>query len=309
MARIGEAPLRDDVREWAADVLKVGPEATPEVITAAFLQRLSDDDFSPAPEAAVAFDVLSGSSRADGEASQVWQVGVESLLREQFAQFTERYFSLPPAERWQIWKSLWERTEVFPALRLRLVRVQEGLRISAPDAALFKNATAGELLGLMQQCYVATPAQAARLRHAARPQNPPGASGMGGCGAAGAHPLLHTRPASSGPIVVGDPRCGRFPGGHGTARRATRSRLGEAACWTPREGISETNNCLSVAVAGNQTGRRRVPGVDCIGIDVGRPEVKERQADSTDDLVFLSLGAISSETGGSAASRPLGGGC
>jgi hypothetical protein len=170
MNKAGDTTAAVEARAWAADVLGVAVDAPQSAVTAALLTRVRDDDFAPRPDVAVAFDVLIGCASVDGEEKRVWQAGVESRLRADIERFTQSFFDLPSKDRKTAWESLLQRAETWPSLRRRLMRLERGLPLSAPEPDWLQQPHVADLVLLIRSCYLATPPEAARLRRAKGPE-------------------------------------------------------------------------------------------------------------------------------------------
>jgi hypothetical protein len=161
-------------RRWAADQLGVAPDTPPAEARTVFLRRLPGSDFVPAPAwcaATAAFlgRALPGSIAAvppaDGDAA-----------RAAVAEFTERFWTLLPAERRGRWRELMDRTSADPLLAGRLQRLEAGLDL--PNAVADSGPPRPREIAVMAQTlFVLDPMRRAARRREILDNLPPPASG------------------------------------------------------------------------------------------------------------------------------------
>ncbi len=156
--------LRPDFHCWALARLGLQPDTTAEQARHAFLGRLADADFLPAPEAQTAFWVLGGRDPATFSPAAVvpFLQEQEETLRRDVARFAADFFQLPIAERLARWEALQQRAVASPLLRARLGALQPGLRFEAP--AFPEGDPHGYLAERIQQLFVLRPSDRAARR-------------------------------------------------------------------------------------------------------------------------------------------------
>jgi hypothetical protein len=172
MREAEDTAVHSEARRWAAELLELSWPVEPGAVQTAFLKVLAEQDFAPDPDVAAAYAVLTKVGPEVGsEATPTalcWHTAVEQRLRRRIEQFLKTYFDQEPTQRAENWNELSDATEAFPALRQRLTRVRKGLAICRPSDELLDESPLGELAGLIERCYVATPVESARLRQTMR---------------------------------------------------------------------------------------------------------------------------------------------
>lgn len=152
--------LDDLLRSWAQQVL--GVTESGEQARSAFLGKLADTAFVPTPELHAAFETYlrpGGGTRRDERALYA----VEGRLRAEVAEFAQRFFSMPPAERRTRWQELETKCQTWPALAARLRELAPGLD-AEPASLRDRDPQVNELAVWMGEIFVLPPAQRVQRR-------------------------------------------------------------------------------------------------------------------------------------------------
>ncbi len=126
------------IRRWAADLLGLSANATPEQARAEFMRLLPREDFVPWLPQQLAFATLSGVPPLDAR-DLAW-TAEEERWAEQVEEFAATLFENVPADRAQRWAELMDGCASFPRLKERLKQLEPALSVtmlgeSAPPQA------------------------------------------------------------------------------------------------------------------------------------------------------------------------------
>jgi hypothetical protein len=150
---------------WAAEQLGLSPHASADEVRAAWLRRLSADDFVPSSESRWALEVLlqrqpeGGWMKKADEAASRWE---EERLRGEVEAFALGFWDLPTEERRRRWQMLTDRCTFAPALCARLRRLEAGLDVDSSNPVDGKKVI--ELVEHVRELFVLRPEPRARAR-------------------------------------------------------------------------------------------------------------------------------------------------
>ncbi len=153
----------DELRGWAADYLKVAPDAPRAEVHAAFLRLVHEHNFVPDLAVQQAFAILTGQSNPAHPPEQA-MYDLEQRLQTEVDTFAGQFFTLPVPYRGQRWQELRNRCKPMVRLEERLKRLRLGLKI---DLAAIHSADEPRLARLAQmagELFVLRPEQRALRR-------------------------------------------------------------------------------------------------------------------------------------------------
>jgi hypothetical protein len=150
-----------DPRAWAARLLGVQPDVTPDEVRALFRRRLAEEDFLSPPTWQQAVAVLTG-AEAPAAVRLAAAFEEEERLREEVEAFAVRFFGYAPEERERRWQELADRGGFAPALAARLEQLKPGLAIDPVTGG--NGDRADQLAGHVLELFVLRPSERAFRR-------------------------------------------------------------------------------------------------------------------------------------------------
>ena len=145
---------------WSLQQLGMPPGNAPEICTAAFLQRVADEDFVPPPRLREAWECAVRGCSNSGPVSRWLESNAETEVGSRIEEFARQFFNLPPEQRSAQWERLYADAQSWPRLETRLRQLRPGIAVEfTPLPAL--NLREARLIQFIRELFPLPPEQRA----------------------------------------------------------------------------------------------------------------------------------------------------